>query len=148
MDTDRTCFRKQHKFKYLIRQEEWSDCVSEGYDMIWKDIGYEKNIFFNQRHLQDCIGSRGNQAFLLNWWQLILKAGIKCISTKQKKKKLVHQYEQTQMNIWETQMHAFKQILMQNKKRKNRSSIVARNYTIKISKIKCNQLNERYNKTF
>lgn len=47
----------------------------------------------------------------------------------------------------ETQMHAFKQILMQNKKRKNRSSIVALNYTIKISKRKCNQLNERYNKT-
>lgn len=44
-------------------------------------------------------------------------------------------------------MHAFKQILMQNKKEKYRFSIVALNYTIKISKSKCNQLNERYNKT-
>lgn len=45
-------------------------------------------------------------------------------------------------------VHTFKQILMQNKKQQqNRSSIVALNYTIKISKRKCNQLEEIYNKT-
>ncbi len=37
---------------------------------------------------------------------------------KANKNTIVYQYEQMQMNTWQTQMHAFKQILMQNKRKK------------------------------